>query len=42
MTAVWNCVDGKTREVQWRQQDTSKGLRRWVVVSDTSREGCKE
>jgi hypothetical protein len=42
MTAVWKCVDGQTREVVWRQQDSGRGLRRWVVVSDTSREGCEE
>ncbi len=42
MTAVWKCVDGHRREIVWRQQDSAKGLRHWVVVSDTSREGCEE
>jgi hypothetical protein len=43
MTAVWKCLEGRGREVAWRLQESGKGLRRWVVVSDTSREGeCDE
>jgi hypothetical protein len=38
MTAVWKCLDGKDREVTWRHQDSDRGVRRWVVVSDTLKE----
>ena len=38
-TAVWKCLDGKDRTVVWRLQDSQKGVRRWVVVSDTSVKG---
>jgi hypothetical protein len=39
MTAIWKCLDGQYREVTWRMQDSQKGVRHWVVVSDTSRKG---
>jgi len=39
MTATWKCLDGKRREITWRMQESQKGVRRWVVVSDTSRKG---
>lgn len=39
MIAVWKCRDGKDREVVWRQADAGKGVGRWVVVSDTTRDG---
>lgn len=38
-TAVWKCLDGKDRTVVWRLQDSQKGVRHWVVVSDTSVKG---
>ncbi len=38
MIAVWRCLDGKDREVVWRQQESGRGVGRWIVVSDTTRE----
>jgi hypothetical protein len=38
-TAVWKCRDGQDRTITWRLQESQKGVRRWVVVSDTSRKG---
>lgn len=38
-TAIWKCIDGQDRTITWRLQESQKGVRRWVVVSDTSRKG---
>ena len=40
MTAIWKCVDGRDRLVTWRRQDSDKGVLRWAVVSDISREAA--
>ena len=38
-TALWKCIDGQDRTVTWQMQESQKGVRHWVVISDTSRKG---
>jgi hypothetical protein len=39
MIATWRCLDGKLREVTWRQRSGPGGQQYWDVVNDVTAEG---